>query len=50
MANCAISNVHSDGTKKVLERDDHSRMAAMTKMRYIAARPTRRLAASTART
>ena len=50
MVNCAISRVHSDGRKKVLEMDDQSRMAAIAKTRYIAKRPTRRLTASTRRT
>ena len=50
MVNCAISRVHSEGRKKVLETDDQSRMAAIAKMRYIAKRPTLRLTVSTQRT
>ena len=32
MANWAISSVQSEGTKKVLEIDDQSRMAIITKI------------------
>ena len=50
MANCAISRVQSDGRRKVFEIDDQRRIAIITKMPYIIARPTIRLMLSTTRT
>ena len=41
MANWAISSVHNVGVKNVLDKDDQSRMATMTKMPYITNRPSR---------
>ena len=50
MANWAISRVQSEGRKKVFEIDDQSRIAIITKIPYMIARPTWRFTLSTRRT